>query len=176
MIAEPQTLRLESATFRSGRFGPMSASGVGVRSNTRFDPCPRMWREVAAHFQARRRVTRMAEGMCRQSGPPRSRSGGDRGSWRRAWERSATRHAWDGRPNVPLTDTEFAAILEDESKRIRDDIAWRDDEDLSPALEFRVDVESTNGWPLLLKGRYNPVAGTLTYALILKTTGRVLRS
>ena len=68
MIAEPQTMRLESATFRSGRFGPMSASGVGVRSNTRFDPCPRMWREVAAHFQARRRVTRMAEGLCRQLG------------------------------------------------------------------------------------------------------------
>ena len=81
--------------------------------------------------------------------------------------------AWDGRPNVSLTDTEFAAILEDESKSIRDDIAWREDEDHSPALEFRVDVESTNGWPLLLKGRYNPVAGTLTYALILKTTGRV---
>ena len=74
---------------------------------------------------------------------------------------------------MPLTDSEFAAILEDESKRIRDDIAWTADEDHSPALEFRVDVESTHGWPLLLKGRYNPAAGTLTYALILKTTGRV---
>lgn len=66
---------------------------------------------------------------------------------------------------MPLTDSEFAAILEDESKRIRDDIAWTADEDHSPALEFRVDVESTHGWPLLLKGRYNPAAGTLTYAL-----------
>lgn len=74
---------------------------------------------------------------------------------------------------MPLTDTEFASILEDESKRIRGNITWKEDEDHSPALEFRVDVESTNGWPLLLKGRYNPAAGTLTYALILKTTGRV---
>ena len=74
---------------------------------------------------------------------------------------------------MTLTDAEFEALLEDESKRIRGDIAWREDEDHSPALEFRVDVESTNGWPLLLKGRYNPAAGTLTYALILKTTGRV---
>ena len=74
---------------------------------------------------------------------------------------------------MPLIDTEFASILEDESKRVRGDITWREDEDHSPALEFRVDVESTNGWPLLLKGRYNPAAETLTYALILKTTGRV---
>ena len=74
---------------------------------------------------------------------------------------------------MPLTDIEFAAILADESKRIRDNITWKEDEDHSPALEFRVDVESTNGWPLLLKGRYNPAAGTLTYALILKTTGRI---
>ena len=74
---------------------------------------------------------------------------------------------------MPLTDTEFAAILENESKRIRGDITWREDEDHSPALEFRVDVESKNGWPLLLKGRYNRAAGTLTYALILKTAGRI---
>ena len=74
---------------------------------------------------------------------------------------------------MPLTDTEFAAILEDESNRIRGDITRREDEDHSPALEFRVDVESKTGWPLLLKGRYNPAAATLTYALILKTTGRI---
>ena len=74
---------------------------------------------------------------------------------------------------MSLTDAECASILEDESKHIRDDITWREDEDHSPALEFRVDVESTNGWPLLLKGRYNPAAGTLTYALILKTAGRI---
>ena len=38
-------------------------------------------------------------------------------------------------------------------------------------MEFRVDIESTNGWPLFVKGRYNGAARTLTYALILKTTG-----
>ena len=74
---------------------------------------------------------------------------------------------------MPLTDTEFASILEDESKRVRGDITWREDEDHSPALEFSVDVESTNGWPLMLKGRYNPAAETLTYALILKTEGHI---
>ena len=72
-----------------------------------------------------------------------------------------------------LTDTEFASILENETKRVQDDIMWKEDEDHSPGLEFRVDVESTNGWPLFVKGRYNSAAGTLTYALILKTAGRI---
>ena len=72
-----------------------------------------------------------------------------------------------------LTDSEFGAILEDETKRVRGDVTWREDEDHSPAREFRVEVESASGWPLFVKGRYNPAAGTLTYALILKTAGRI---
>lgn len=72
-----------------------------------------------------------------------------------------------------LTDREFRAILEDETKSIVDDIAWSEDEDHSPAWEFRIDVESASGWPLFIKGRYNSVAGTLSYALILKTEGRI---
>lgn len=72
-----------------------------------------------------------------------------------------------------LTDAEFQAILKDGTKCILDDITWREDEDHSPAWEFRIDVESTSGWPLFVKGRYNSAAGTLTYALILKTAGRI---
>ena len=74
---------------------------------------------------------------------------------------------------MPLTDAEFASILEDETKRIRDDVTWREDEDHSPAREFRVSVESKNGWPLFVKGRYSSAAGTLTFVLILKTAGRI---
>ena len=74
---------------------------------------------------------------------------------------------------MPLTDQELASILADETKRIQDDITWREDEDHSPALEFRVELESMNGWPLVLKGYYNSAAGTLSYTLILKTTGRI---
>ena len=74
---------------------------------------------------------------------------------------------------VPLTDAEFASILEDDHKCIRDDITWGVDQDHSPAWEFRAEVESHQGWPLLVKGRYNRLAGTLTYALILKTKGRI---
>ncbi len=74
---------------------------------------------------------------------------------------------------MPLTDQELASILVDETKRIQDDITWREDEDHSPALEFRVELESMSGWPLVLKGYYNSAAGTLSYTLILKTTGRI---
>ena len=65
------------------------------------------------------------------------------------------------------------AVLADESKRVQGDVSWKEDEDRSPAVEFRVDIESTSGWPLFVKGRYNVAARTLTYALILKTTGRI---
>ena len=74
---------------------------------------------------------------------------------------------------MSLTATEFTSILEDEAKRIQGDVVWREDEDHSPAQEFRIDVESTNGWPLFVNGHYNAAAGTLSYALILKTAGRI---
>ena len=74
---------------------------------------------------------------------------------------------------MPLTNAEFASILEDASKRIEGDLAWGTDEDRSPAWTFRARIESTAGWPLFIQGRYNPLAGSLTYALILRTEGRI---
>jgi hypothetical protein len=74
---------------------------------------------------------------------------------------------------MPLTNTEFVAILEDSSKRIEGNILWREDEDHSPAVEFRAEILSDGGWPLFVRGSFNRLAGTLTYALILKTEGRI---
>lgn len=75
---------------------------------------------------------------------------------------------------MPLTNAEFISILEDASKRIEGDIVWGEDEDHSPAWEFRAEVDSEAGWPRFIRGRYNPqAAGSLTYALILKTEGRI---
>ena len=51
---------------------------------------------------------------------------------------------------MPLTDGEFASILSDDAKRINEDLAWTEDEDHSPAFEFRVNVDSMSGWPLLV--------------------------
>ena len=75
--------------------------------------------------------------------------------------------------DMSLTSIEFASIMEDRSKLIEGNITWVEDEDHSPAWVFRANIESTAGWPLFVQGRYNPLARTLTYVLILKTAGRI---
>lgn len=72
-----------------------------------------------------------------------------------------------------MNDAELAAILEDPSKSIEGDIDWREDEDHSPAVEFRAEVLSDAGWPLVVCGSFNALAGTLTYAMIHRGMGRV---
>ncbi|MDZ7754469.1 MAG: hypothetical protein U5S82_23180 [Gammaproteobacteria bacterium] len=74
---------------------------------------------------------------------------------------------------MALTNAEFASILEDNSKEINGGIEWTEDEDHSPAVEFRVEIHSDVGWPLFVRGSYNRYAGTLSYMLILKTDGRI---
>ena len=73
---------------------------------------------------------------------------------------------------MTLTNAEFISILEG-SKRVDSDIVWEEDEDRSPARGFRVEVSTKNGWPLFVQGRCNLLAGSLTYALILRTIGRI---
>ena len=72
-----------------------------------------------------------------------------------------------------LTQQEFEAILADDSKRIDGDIPWREDPEHSPSREFRVELASDAGWPLFVVARFNPYAGTLTYALIHRGAGRI---
>jgi hypothetical protein len=72
-----------------------------------------------------------------------------------------------------ITQQEFDVILGDPTKRIEGDIDWREDTNHSPALEFRVEVKSEAGWPLLVVGRYNPFAGTLSYVLLHRSAGRI---
>lgn len=74
---------------------------------------------------------------------------------------------------MTLTSAEFEAILNDESKRIEGDILWQEDEDHSPSFEFRAEVKSEAGWPLFVRGSYNPLIPALSYMLVLKTAGRV---
>lgn len=74
---------------------------------------------------------------------------------------------------MALTDAELEAILADQSKRIDGDILWQEDEDHSPSVEFRAEVMSDSGWPLFVRGSYNPLAQALSYMLVLKTTGRI---
>ncbi len=74
---------------------------------------------------------------------------------------------------MALTNAEFEAILSDTSKRIDGDIVWQEDEDHSPCVEFREEVQSSAGWPLFVRGSYNHLIPALSYVLILKTAGRI---
>lgn len=74
---------------------------------------------------------------------------------------------------MSITNDEFEAMLTDPDKRIKGDLAWREDEDHSPAVEFRAEIQSGAGYPLFVCGRLNRLAGTLSYILIHRGAGRV---
>jgi len=68
---------------------------------------------------------------------------------------------------------EFEAILKDSTKSIPNRIQWSGDEDHYPCFEFSADIESQLGYPIVLKGSYNPEALTLTFAVIHRKFGRI---
>lgn len=74
---------------------------------------------------------------------------------------------------MSITNTEFEAMITDPAKHIEGDLTWGDDEDHSPAVEFRAEVASEAGYPLFVCGRLNRRAGTLSYVLIHRGAGRV---
>lgn len=74
---------------------------------------------------------------------------------------------------MAFSESECETILSDTTKRIEGNIAWAEDEDHSPSLEFRAEVKSSVGYPLFVRGSYNQLARTLSYVLILKTDGRI---
>jgi hypothetical protein len=72
-----------------------------------------------------------------------------------------------------MTPAEIEAILTDSSKSVSGDISWSEDEDHSPAVEFKMPIDSTGGYPIWVKGSYNALAKTLSYAVIHRPTGRI---
>lgn len=73
---------------------------------------------------------------------------------------------------MSLRQEDFESILAD-AKTIDGDIIWQEDEDHSPAVEFRADVHSTDDWTLFVCGSYNTLLHLLSYVLILTGTGRI---
>lgn len=67
---------------------------------------------------------------------------------------------------MDFTEAEFNVLIADIGKTISGDIAWSEDEDHSPAVEFRAEITSQSGYPLFARGSFNPLAQTLTYAII----------
>ena len=74
---------------------------------------------------------------------------------------------------MPMTSVEFEVLLADETKQIDGDLRWSDDEDHSPAVQFRTDVQSKAGYPIFVNGRFNRLAETLSFTLIHRGTGRI---
>jgi hypothetical protein len=72
-----------------------------------------------------------------------------------------------------VNQADFEALIADQTKVVEGDIRWSDDEDHSPAVEFRVDIDSATGHSVFIKGSYNALAQTLTYALISRASGRI---
>jgi hypothetical protein len=72
-----------------------------------------------------------------------------------------------------MTQTEFETLIPDGTKKIQGDIAWDEDEDHSPAVEFRAEVASDAGYPIFIRGSYNAAVGALTFALIHRGSGRI---
>lgn len=72
-----------------------------------------------------------------------------------------------------LSNHEFRLIICDTSKVIEEDIKWTEDEDHSPAVEFRANLASRSGISLFVQGSYNCLARTLSYAIISPSFGRI---
>jgi hypothetical protein len=72
-----------------------------------------------------------------------------------------------------MNQSDFEALLLDNTKHIAGDINWVEDEDHSPSVEFRVEVQSDAGYPVFIKGSYNPLAVTLSYTLVHRGSGRI---
>ena len=73
---------------------------------------------------------------------------------------------------MTLSQQEYDKIISDGGKTIRGNILWEGPAS-SRAREFRIEVESREGYPLFVKGWYNPSAGKLSYAIIHRAVGRI---
>ncbi len=73
---------------------------------------------------------------------------------------------------MTLSQQEYDAIITDDTKRIVEDIVWEGRPN-SPMRGFRTDVDSDEGYPIFVKGWYNPSSGKLSYAIIHRSVGRI---
>ena len=73
---------------------------------------------------------------------------------------------------MTLGQQEYEAIINDPHKVIREIIHWAGNPN-STRREFKVDVESDEGYPIFVKGWYNSSSGKLSYSIIHRTVGRI---
>lgn len=73
---------------------------------------------------------------------------------------------------MTLSQQEYNTIISDPTKVIHEDILW-EGHPSSSRREFRIEVESEEGYPIFLKGWYNPSSGKLSYSVIHRSVGRI---
>ena len=66
---------------------------------------------------------------------------------------------------LALSQQEYDAIISDRTKVIEEDIVWEGPGN-SPTREFRIDIDSSEGYPIFVKGWYNPRSGKLSFSII----------
>ena len=71
---------------------------------------------------------------------------------------------------MTLSQQEYRTIIDDTSKVINENIVWEGAAN-SPRREFRLDIESGEGYPIFVKGWYNPSSGKLSYSIIHRGVG-----
>ena len=64
-----------------------------------------------------------------------------------------------------ISQQEFDAIINDDTKVIFENIVWEGSPN-SPRREFRIDIESDEGYPVFVKGWYNSSSGKLSFSII----------
>ena len=75
---------------------------------------------------------------------------------------------------MSISEQEVAVILAEESKKIDDDVSWKDRRGKAPGKVFRVDVHSEPCWELFIDGYWNPESGKLGYALVYESKHRIV--
>ena len=74
---------------------------------------------------------------------------------------------------MSISEEEYLEIVADDTKMIDGDIFWEDDLDHSQSKEFRMEVESSSTHSMFIQGRYIPLSGKLSYAIIHRSAGRI---
>ena len=73
---------------------------------------------------------------------------------------------------MTLTQIEFDAIIGDETKSINGNIGWEGNLK-SPTRKFRVEIESSQGYPIFVDGWCNFASGKLSFSIIHRSVGRI---
>ena len=74
-----------------------------------------------------------------------------------------------------MNQAEFQAIRDDPAKYVVAEIRWLEDEDHSPAVQFRVEIQSQTGYSLFASGTYNGLLDKLSYVVVAKGIGCIFR-